>query len=92
MALKAWEENMEEGKKLTRDVKEACLEELSSINKKPIEFKGNNISEELGHIEIEMNQQISRKKKENTQEAIQQMRKIDLLKINEWFINPISQY
>ena len=56
MALKAWETNLEEGKKLARDAKEACLEALSSINKKLIEFEGNNISEALGNIEIEMNQ------------------------------------
>jgi len=30
-----------------------------------IEFEGNNISESLGQIEIEMNQQSSRKNKEN---------------------------
>jgi hypothetical protein len=45
MALKASETNLGEGKKLARDVKEACLEALSSINKKLIEFEGNNISE-----------------------------------------------
>jgi hypothetical protein len=33
MALKSWETNLEEGKKLSRDVKEACLEALSSLNK-----------------------------------------------------------
>jgi hypothetical protein len=54
MALKVWETNLEEGKKLSRDVKEACLEALSSINKKFIEFKGSNILEELGQIEIEI--------------------------------------
>jgi hypothetical protein len=92
MALKSWETNLEEGKKLARDVKEACLEALSSLNKKLIEFEGNNISEALGKIEIEMNQQSSRKNKENTQEAIQEMSQIDFLKINEWLVNPSSQF
>jgi hypothetical protein len=83
MALKAQETNLEEGKKLAKDVKEACLEELSSLNKQLIEFEGNNISEALGKIEIEMNQKISRKNKEATQETIQEMSQIDLLKMNE---------
>jgi hypothetical protein len=48
MALKSWETNLEEGKKLSRYEKEACLEALSSINKKLIEFEGNNILEALG--------------------------------------------
>jgi hypothetical protein len=38
MTLKSWETNMGEGKKLSRDVKEACLEALSSINKNLIEL------------------------------------------------------
>jgi hypothetical protein len=47
---------------------------LSSLNKNLIEFEGNNILEALGQIEIEMNQQSSKKNKENTQAAIQEMR------------------
>jgi hypothetical protein len=34
MAIKSWETNMEEGKKLARDVNEAFLEALSSVKKK----------------------------------------------------------
>jgi hypothetical protein len=64
MALKAWETNMGEGKKLSREAKEACLDALSPLNKKLIEFEGNNILEAMGKIEIEMNQQSSRKEKE----------------------------
>jgi hypothetical protein len=92
MALKVWETNMEERKKLARDAKEACLETLSSVNKKLIEFEENNISEALGQIEIEMNQENSRKNKENIQSSIQQMNQIDLLKINELLVNPNLQY
>ena len=92
MALKAWETNLEEGKKLSIDAKEAFLEALSSVNKKLIEFEGNNISEALGQIEIEMNQQSSKKNKENIYSSIQQMNHIDLLKINELLVNPSLQY
>jgi hypothetical protein len=92
MALRDWETNLKEGKKLSRYVKEACLEAFSSLNKKMIEFEGSNISEALGKIEIEMNQQSSRKSKENTQVDIQEMIHIDLLKINEGLVNPSSLY
>ena len=57
-----------------------------------IEFEGNNISEALGQIKIEMNQQSFRRNKENTQASIQEMSQIDLLKINEWLVNPSSLY
>jgi hypothetical protein len=63
MDLKSYETNLEEGKKLSREVKEDFLKALSSLNKNLIDFKGNNISEALGKIEIEMNQKISRKRK-----------------------------
>ena len=57
-----------------------------------IEFEGNNILEGLWKIEIEMKQQSSRKNKEDTQTTIQEMSQIDLLKINEWLVNPSSQF
>jgi hypothetical protein len=39
-----------------------------------------------------MNQQSSRKNKENIQSAIQQMNQIDFLKINELLVNPSLHY
>jgi hypothetical protein len=73
MALESRETNLEEGKKIAKDVKEACLEALSSLNKQFIEFDGSNISDDLGNIEIEMNQQSSIKNKEATEAPIQEM-------------------
>jgi hypothetical protein len=46
----------------------------------------------LGKIEIEMNQQNSRKNKEETLAAIQGMSQIDILKINKWLVHPSSQF
>jgi hypothetical protein len=65
---------------------------LSSLKKGLIDFEGSNISEAMGQIEIEMNQQNSRKNKEETLASIQEMRQIDLLKINKWLVNPSSQF
>jgi hypothetical protein len=76
MALKAWETNLGEGKKLSREVKDAFLEALSSLNKKLIKFEGNNILEALGKIQIEMNQQNSRKNKESIQAVIREISKL----------------
>jgi hypothetical protein len=92
MALKVWETNLEESKIFSREVKEAFLEALSSLEKKLIDFEGSNISEALGQIDIEMNQHNSRKNKEETLEAIQEMSQVDLLKINKWLVNPSSQF
>jgi hypothetical protein len=88
MALKVWETNMAETKRFFREVKEACLEALSSLDKKIIDFEGSNISKSLGKIYIEMNQQNSRKNKEENIVSIQEMSQIALLKINKWLVNP----
>jgi hypothetical protein len=53
MALKAWETNRAERKRLAREVNEACLEALASLDKGLIDFEGNVISEALGQIDIE---------------------------------------
>lgn len=73
MAFNVWETNLKQRKKISREQKVACLETLSSVNKKLIEFEENNILEALGKIGIEMNQENSRKNKENIQSAIQHM-------------------
>jgi hypothetical protein len=91
MALKVWETNLAESKRLAREVKDACLEALSSLDKKLIEFEGSNILEALVQIDIGMNQWNSRKSKEETLTTIQEMRQIDLLKINKWLVSPSSQ-
>jgi hypothetical protein len=70
MDLKVWETNLPERKILAREVKDAFLELLSSLDKKLIYFEGSNISEALGKIYIEMNQQNSRKSKEETLTSI----------------------
>jgi hypothetical protein len=57
-----------------------------------IEFEEINISQALRKIEIEMNQQSSKKNKEATQVAIQEMNQFDFLKINEWLVSPSSQF
>jgi hypothetical protein len=91
MALKVWETNLAERKRLSMEVKDTFQEALSSLDKKLIDFEGTSIVEALGQIDIEMNQHNSRKNKEETVTAIQEMRQIDLLKINKWLVNPSSQ-
>jgi hypothetical protein len=63
MNLKVRETNLVESKRLSREVNEACLEVLSSLDKGLIEFEGNDIFESLGQIDIENNQYNSRTSK-----------------------------
>jgi hypothetical protein len=90
MDLKVWETNLAERKRFSREVKEACLKLLSSLDKRLVDFEGSNISEALRQIDIEMNQQNSKKSKEETLVAIKEMSQIDLLKINKWLVIPSS--
>jgi cytochrome c556 len=92
MALKVWETNLQESKKLAREAKEACLNTLSVVETTLVEFKGNDISETLEQIDIEKNKESSRKNKESIQSIIEQMNQIDLLKINELLLEPSLQH
>jgi hypothetical protein len=62
--LKAWETNLAERKRLAREVNEACLEAISSLDKGLLDVEGNNISKALGQIDIAKNQYNSRTSKE----------------------------
>jgi hypothetical protein len=48
MALNVLETNLEESKKISIEEKETCLNILSSIETKLVEFEGNDILEALG--------------------------------------------
>jgi hypothetical protein len=91
LALKVWDKNLTERKRLAWEVKDTCQEALSSLDKKLIDFEGSNIMKALGQIYIAMNQHNSKKNKEETLAAIREMSQIDLLKINKWLVNPSSQ-
>jgi hypothetical protein len=91
MDLKAWETNLVESKRLSREVNEACLEVLSSLDEGIIDFEGNVISKALGQIDIKKNQYNSKTSKEESLTAIQKMNQIDLLQINKWIVNPSLQ-
>ena len=92
MALKVWETNLQESKKIAREAKEACLNTMFVVETYLVEFKGNNISETLEQIDIENNKESSRKNKESIQSIIKQMNWIDLLKINESLLEPSLQH
>ena len=62
--LKAWETNLAENKRSSREVNKCCEEALSSLDKGLLDFEGDSISEALGHIDIAKNQQNSKTKKE----------------------------
>ena len=89
--MKAWEINLIESKRLAKEVNEACLEEISSLDKGLLDVEGNTISEALGKIDIAKNQYNSRTNKEKSMTTIQQMNQIDLIQINKWIVNPSLQ-
>ena len=92
MALKFSETNLQESKKLAREAKDTCLNTMSVVETKLVEFKGYDIFETLEQIDIEKNKESSRKNKESIQSIIQQMNQIDFLKINELLLEPILQH
>ena len=92
MVLNVWETNLEEIKKLDREVKEACLNSLTAIESELVEFKDDAISNTPGQIEIEKNKENSMKNKESIKNTIQQVNQIDLQKIDELLVKPKLQH
>jgi hypothetical protein len=89
--LNVWETNLVERKIFAREVHEACLEAISSLDKGLLDVEGNTLSEALGQIDIEKNQYNYRTSKEEAMTTIQQMNQIDLIQINKWIVNPSLQ-
>jgi hypothetical protein len=86
--LKTWKANLAKNKRLTREVKIACEQALSSLDKESLDIEGDNISEALGQIDIVKNQLNSKTSMEEAHMTIQQLKQIDLLQINKWIVNP----
>jgi hypothetical protein len=92
MVLNVWETNLEEIKKLDREVKEACLNALTAIESELVEFKDDVISDTLGKIKIEKNKDNSMKNKESIHNTIQQVNHIDLQKIDKLLVKTKLQH
>lgn len=70
MALKAWETNLEESKRLAREEKEACLNTLSTVDLEMTEIDVSGIHDTLGQIEIKKSKENLKKSRENVQNDI----------------------
>jgi len=77
---------------MAREVKEACLNTLTTVESKLVEFKDDVISNTLGQIEIEKNKENSMKNKEIILNRIQWVNQIDLQNIDEILVKPKLQH
>ena len=58
--MEAWETNLVESKRLSREVKKACEESLSSLDKGLLDIQKDSIFKAMGQIDIEKNQHNSK--------------------------------
>jgi hypothetical protein len=86
--LKTWEANLVESKRLAWEVKKSCEEACSSLNKESLNIERDNISEALRQIDIAKNQLDSKTRMEESQDEILQLKRIDIIQINKWIVNP----
>jgi hypothetical protein len=80
--------NLDESKILSREVKKAFEEELSSLDKESLEVEGDSISKALEQIDIEKNQLNSKTSMAEARTTIQKLKQINLIQINKWIVNP----
>jgi len=69
-------------------VKKFCEEAMSSLKKESLNIERDSISEALGKNDIAKNQLDSKTSIEEALTTIQQSKKIDLIHINKWIVNP----
>jgi membrane-bound ClpP family serine protease len=82
---------MAERKILAWEVNKVCEEALCSLDKGLLEVERDSISKALGQIDIAKNQINSKTSIEEDRMTIQQLKKIDLIQINKWIVNPSLQ-
>jgi hypothetical protein len=70
MALKIWENNLEESKRLAKEVKDACLDVLSAVDLEMTKIDVSSIHATLGQVEIEKSKEDLKKNKESVQNGI----------------------
>jgi hypothetical protein len=92
MALKVWENNLEESKRLAREEKEACLNSLSVVDLEMVEIDVSGIHDTLGQIEIEKSKENLKKNRENVQNVILQVNHVDLRIVNDLLVKPSLQH
>jgi hypothetical protein len=92
MALKVWENNFEESKRISRELEEACLNALSAVDMEMVEIDVSSIHDTLGQIEIEKRKENINKNRENVHNSILQVNHVDLRMLNDLLVKPILQH
>jgi hypothetical protein len=77
--LKTWEANIVESKRLAKEVKKACEEACSSLDKESLDIEIDSISEALGKIDIAKHQLTSKTSMEEARATILQLKQIDII-------------
>jgi len=76
--LKTWEANIDESKRLDKEVKKYCEEAFHSLNKGSLGLDKYNISEVLGQVDIAKNQLNFKTNMEEARAEILQLKQIDI--------------
>jgi hypothetical protein len=92
MALKTWENNLEESKRLAKEEKDACLDALLAVDLEMAEIDVSGIHATLGQVEIEKNKEDLKKSRERVQNAILQVNHVDLQILNDLLVKPSLQH
>ena len=92
MALKIWENNLEENKRLAKEEKDVCLDALLVVDLEMDEIDVSRIHATLGQVEIEKSKEDLKKNKECGKNAILQVNHVDLQMINDLLVKPSLQH
>jgi hypothetical protein len=92
MALKSWENNLEESKRLAKEAKNACLNALLVVDVEMAEIDIGDIHAYIGQVEIEKRKENLKKSRERMQNAISQVNHVNLQVLNDLLVKQSLQY
>jgi hypothetical protein len=92
MALKSWENNLEESKRLAKEENNACLNALLVVDVEMAEIDIGDIHAYIGQVEIEKRKENMKKNRERMKNAISQVNHVDLQILNDLLVKQSLQY
>jgi hypothetical protein len=89
--LKTWESNIDEGRKMAKEVKYSCEEFFYSLNKELLGLDKEDSSGILGQIDIAKHHLDIKTNMEEAQVEISQIKHVDIAQIDIWLVKPNLQ-
>jgi hypothetical protein len=92
MELKSWEKNLEERKRLAKEVKTTCLNGLLVVDVEVTGIDLGDVHSSIGIVEVEKRKENLKKNKERMKNTIFQVNQVNLHVLNDLLVKQSLKY